>query len=103
MDVSEGRRVDPSHLHHDALHVVELLGVEERRELLSVRCQVPVLIGSLEPPFITGKHLFKAELVCGLVKVLRIGWNTHTGAFVREATGRVYEPTLKLNRLVQYE
>lgn len=51
----------------------KLLRVEEGRELLSVCCQVPIQIGSFKPPLITRKHLLEAELVCCILKLIRVG------------------------------
>ncbi len=58
---------------HSILHVFELLRVEEGCELFSVRCQVPVQISCFKPPLITRKHLLEAELVCCILKLLRVG------------------------------
>ena len=57
---------------HNILHVFELLRVEEGCELFSVCCQVLVQISCFEPAFVSRKHLPKAELVCGILKLPRI-------------------------------
>lgn len=63
-----------AYLNHNILHMVKLFRVEEGCELFSVCCQVPVHVRCFEPPLITGKHLLKAELVCRILKILRVGW-----------------------------
>lgn len=58
---------------HNILHMFKLLGVEEGRELLSVCRQVSIQIGSFKPPLVTREHLLEAELVCRVLKLIRVG------------------------------
>lgn len=48
--------------------------MEESCELLLVCRQVVVQISSFKSPLVSRKHLPEAELVCGLFKLLWIGW-----------------------------
>lgn len=59
--------------HHDMLHVLKLLRVEEGCEFFFVRLQVPVQIGGFEPPLVSRKHLLEAELVCGIFELFWVG------------------------------
>lgn len=65
---------------HNILHVLKLLGVEEGGELLSVRRSVPVQVSPLEAPLVAREHLLEAELVGGLVKLVRVSWEARAGA-----------------------
>lgn len=58
------------HLHHNSLHVVELLRVEERGELLP-RCDaVSILICHLEPPLVSGVHGFVCLSVFQILRLI---------------------------------
>lgn len=58
------------YLHHKALHVVELLRVEERGELLPRRDAVSVFIRHLEPPLVSGVHGFVRFSVFQILRLI---------------------------------
>ena len=55
-----------SHLHHDVLHVVVLLGVQEGGELLLGGRHVAVAVRHLEAPLVAHHHLLVVEAVVGI-------------------------------------
>lgn len=58
------------HLHYNFLHVVELLWMEERGELLPRRNAVAVFIRHLEPPLVSGVHGFIRLSVFQILRVI---------------------------------
>lgn len=58
-----------AHLHYDTLHVVELLWVEERSELLPGGDAVSVFIRHLEAALVSGVHGF---IRLSVLQILRL-------------------------------
>ena len=70
-----GRCGSGPHLHHDVLHVVVLLGVQEGGELLLGGRHVAVAVGHLEAPLVPHHHLLVVEAVVRVGVVCGAGAN----------------------------
>lgn len=58
------------HLHYNSLHVIELLWMEERGELLLHHDAISIFIRHLEPPLVSGVHGFIGLSVFQILRVI---------------------------------